>query len=265
MKMNSFWKMIPVAAFAAFALVACDSGSSSDSDVADSNSSAAAQSSGSSSSGMESGGSVAKSSSSVAVCTNTYGTNTVTDCRDGQVYKTVTIGTQTWMAQNLNYAVDCSWCYNNSADSCSKYGRLYQWTAAMNIASSYLTTSAGAVINAPHQGACPAGWHIPTDAEWNTLATAVGGSDSAGIKLKSTSGWYNNGNGTDDYGFSALPAGNRMIYGFFGNEGSYAYFWSATEDRASYAYIRNLGYSYTSMFTYYDNEDNAFSVRCVQD
>ena len=282
MKMNSFWKMIPVAAFAAFAFVACDSGSSSDSDAADSSSSAAAQSSGSSSNGMESGGSVAasssdvaassssvaKSSSSVAACTNTYGTNTVTDCRDGRVYKTVVIGTQTWMAENLNYADSVamtnlegnSWCYENRADSCAKYGRLYTWSAAMN--SSYLMN---AVISTPQQGVCPTGWHLPTSGEWATLETAVGGSDSAGIKLKSTSGWYNNGNGTDDYGFSALPAGNRMIYGFFGNEGSYAYFWSATEDRASYAYIRNLGYSYTSMFTYYDNEDNAFSVRCVQD
>src|SRR5574344_1612359 len=265
MKMNSFWKMIPVAAFAAFALVACDSGSSSDSDVADSNSSAAAQSSGSSSSGMESGGSVAKSSSSVAVCTNTYGTNTVTDCRDGQVYKTVTIGTQTWMAQNLNYAVDCSWCYNNSADSCSKYGRLYQWTAAMNIASSYLTTSAGAVINAPHQGACPAGWHIPTDAEWNTLATAVGGSDAAGTKLKSTGGWYSSGNGTDSYGFSALHAGSRSINGYFNNAGLYADFWSATEDDAFGAYGRNMNYGTANMFTYYYNKCYAFSVRCVQD
>src|SRR5574344_2307817 len=163
MKMNSFWKMIPVAAFAAFAFVACDSGSSLDSDVADSSSGAAAQSSGSSSNGMESGGSVAsssssdaassssvaKSSSSVAACTNTYGTNTVTDCRDGQVYKTVVIGTQTWMAENLNYVVDSSWCYGNSADSCAKYGRLYQWTAAMNIASSYASVMAGAVIKAP--------------------------------------------------------------------------------------------------------------------
>src|SRR5574344_676141 len=214
MKMNSFWKMIPVAAFAAFALVACDSGSSSDSDVADSNSSAAAQSSGSSSSGMESGGSVAKSSSSVAVCTNTYGTNTVTDCRDGQVYKTVTIGTQTWMAQNLNYADSAalpnlegnSWCYGNSADSCAKYGRLYTWTGAMNIDRSYQSASAAAVVSAPHQGACPMGWHIPTNAEWTILEDAVGGSSTAGTYLKATSGWksYSGISNLDSYGFSAL-------------------------------------------------------------
>jgi len=279
MKMNSFWKLIPVAAFAAFALVACDSGSSSDSGVADSSSSVAVQSSGNSSSGMESGGSVAesssdvaassstvaKSSSSVAACTNTYGTNTVTDCRDGQVYKTVVIGTQTWMAQNLNYAMDSSWCYNNSADSCSKYGRLYQWTAAMNIASSYLTTSASAVIKAPQQGACPAGWHVPTSGEWTTLETAVGGSDSTCIKLKSTGGWYDSGNGTDSYGFSALPAGGRYNDGDFYLARGLALFSSATEYGASYAYYRRFGYNFASMYAYIGNKTYAFSVRCVQD
>ncbi len=305
MKMSFFWKIVPVAAFAAFALVACDSGSSSDSDAAESSSSAAAQSSGSSSSGMESSGSVAessssiaarsssdvsssssvaassssvaKSSSSVAACTNTYGTNTVTDCRDGRSYKTVTIGTQMWMAENLNYADSAampnlmgnSWCYGNRADSCSKYGRLYTWTAAMNIASSYRTASAGAEIKTPQQGACPAGWHVPTDAEWTTLETAVGGSDSAGTKLKSASGWdyYNgaNGNGTDSYGFSALPAGYRYYSGAFYYAGNFAYFWSATKYGASYVRLRYLGYNYTYMLSYGYDKDYAFSVRCVQD
>src|SRR5574344_459914 len=130
-----------------------------------------------------------------------------TDDRDGQVYKTVVIGTQTWMAENLNYAVDSSWCYENSADSCSKYGRLYQWIAAMGVSASYNGAIFGDSVN--HQGACPAGWHVPTSGEWDTLATAVGGSDTAGTKLKSTGGWYSSGNGTDSYGFSALPAGNH--------------------------------------------------------
>src|SRR5574344_1443588 len=153
MKMNSFWKMIPVAAFAAFAFVACDSGNSSDSNAAESSSSAAVS-----------------SSSQGTVDPSTVVTGTMTDPRDGQVYKMVTIGTQTWMAQNLNYAVDSSWCYENSADSCAKYGRLYQWTAAMNIASSYEGVIAGAVIKTPQQGACPVGWHVPTSGEWDALA-----------------------------------------------------------------------------------------------
>src|SRR5574344_2402265 len=125
----------------------------------------------------------------------------------------MTIGTQTWMAQNLNYADSAalpnlegnSWCYGNSADSCAKYGRLYTWTGAMNIDRSYQSASAAAVLSSPHQGACPTGWHIPTSAEWTTLENAVGGSSTAGTKLKSTSGWSNSGNGTDTYGFSALP------------------------------------------------------------
>ena len=100
-----------------------------------------------------------------------------------------------------------SWCYENSADSCAKYGRLYTWTAAMNIDSSYQWASATAVIFTPQQGACPAGWHIPKNAEWTTLENAVGGSIVAGTELKSVSGWYLSGNGTDAYGFSALPAG----------------------------------------------------------
>ena len=199
----------------------------------------------------------------------TVTTGTLTDSRDGQVYKTVTIGTQTWMAENLNYVVDSSWCYGNSTDSCAKYGRLYQWTAAMNIASSYDSVMAGAVIKAPQQGACPVGWHVPTSGEWAALETVVGGSGTAGTKLKSTSGWNDDngasGNGTDDYGFSALPAGNRYNDGDFGNAGGIAHFWSATELDASYTYSRHLYYDNVIMNTFSSNKLRAFSVRCVQD
>ena len=192
----------------------------------------------------------------------------LTDARDKQVYKTVKIGTQTWMAQNLNYADSASmanlagnsWCYNNSADSCARYGRLYTWTGAMNIASSYQSASASAGINAVHQGACPVGWHVPTDAEWSTLATAVGGSSSAGTMLKSASGW----NGTDDYGFSALPAGLRYSYGDFDYVRNDAFFWSATWRYADAASSGHLGFS-ASMLTRDLGKSFAFSVRCVQD
>ena len=226
---------------------------------------------GSSSVVNSSSSSIGGSSSSVAACTNTYGTNTVTDCRDGQTYKTVTIGTQTWMAENLNYADSTampnlkgsSWCYENSADSCAKYGRLYTWTAAMNIDSSYQSASAAAVISAPWRGACPTGWHIPTDAEWTTLETAVGG--AAGTKLKSTSGWSSSGNGTDAYGFSALPAGYRNFTGDFDFVGIYADFWSATESGTDNAYIPVLDFRRAYMYTNYYSKNDALSVRCVQD
>ena len=115
-------------------------------------------------------------------------TGTMTDSRDGQTYKTVTIGSQTWMAENLNYETSNSYCYNDSASYCIKYGRFYIWEAA--------TT------------ACPEGWHLPTKAEFKTLFTAVGGELIAGQKLKSTSGWNDyrgeSGNGTDAFAFSAL-------------------------------------------------------------
>jgi uncharacterized protein (TIGR02145 family) len=178
------------------------------------------------------------------------------------------------MAENLDYADSAampnlkgrSWC---SADSCAKYGRLYTWTAAMDIASSYQYASATAVISTPHQGACPAGWHVPTDEEWMTLVTAVGGEDVAGTKLKSTSGWrdYNgvSGNGTDAYGFSALPAGFRNYDGSYRYVGNCAVFWSATEDGPDDAYRRNLYFSSADVYTNYYGKGNAFSVRCVQD
>ena len=194
----------------------------------------------------------------------------------GRTYKTVTIGTQTWMAENLNYADSTampnlkgnSWCYENSADSCAKYGRLYTWTGAMNIDSSY---QSAAVISAPWRGACPTGWHIPTDAEWTTLETVVGSYSYsvAGTKLKSTSGWNDDGdesgNGTDAYGFSALPAGARYDDGNFSYVGDDADFWSATEDGTGIAYYRYLYHFYAIMHTYYHNKKDAFSVRCVQD
>jgi uncharacterized protein (TIGR02145 family) len=210
------------------------------------------------------------SSSSIKQGTLIYG---------GRTYKTVTIGTQTWMAENLNYADSTampnlkgnSWCYENSADSCAKYGRLYTWTGAMNIDSSYQSASAAAVISAPWRGACPTGWHIPTDAEWTTLETVVGSYSYsvAGTKLKSTSGWNDDGdesgNGTDAYGFSALPAGARYDDGNFSYVGDDADFWSATEDGTGIAYYRYLYHFYAIMHTYYHNKKDAFSVRCVQD
>jgi len=175
------------------------------------------------------------------------------------------------MAENLNYADSVSmtnlknnsWCYGNSADSCTKYGRLYTWTGAMNIASSYQSVSAAAVISAPHQGVCPTGWHIPTNAEWTVLENMVG-DDIAGTVLKSISGWYNDSNGTDAYGFSILPAGSRNYYGDFSIVSYSANFWSATEESMNNAYYRYLDYRHTGISTYIGEKNVAFSVRCLK-
>jgi uncharacterized protein (TIGR02145 family)/uncharacterized repeat protein (TIGR02543 family) len=183
---------------------------------------------------------------------------TFTDTRDNKTYKSVTIGSQTWMAENLNYqTADSSWCYGGSADSCNKYGRLYTWSAAMQGASSSITKPSGV------RGACPVGWHLPSRAEWEELVTFVGGSSTAGNYLKSTGGWYNNGSWADTYGFSALPGGFRLTDGSFFNAGFYGYWWTATESLSGSAYYRNMNNINDYVYEDYEAKRGGFSVRCL--
>jgi len=167
------------------------------------------------------------------------------DPRDGNVYRTVKIGNQVWMAENLNYKIDNSWCYGNDEANGKKYGRLYTWDAAMF--------------------ACPVGWHLPTRQEWNEMVTTVGGRSIAGKKLKAISDWNENGNGTDDYGFLALPGGYRLSDGDFTSAGYYGYWWTATEGSDGNAYNRGMGYDYDRVYEDDDYKSNGYSVRCVQD
>ncbi|WP_173384886.1 fibrobacter succinogenes major paralogous domain-containing protein [Fibrobacter succinogenes] len=176
--------------------------------------------------------------------------NTLTDTRDGQVYRTVTIGDQVWMAENLNFETDSSYCYNDSAEYCAKYGRLYIWDAAMN--------------------ACPEGWHLPDTTEWVTLITAVGGKLGAGEKLMSTSGWIGGKgearNGTDEYGFAALPGGDRDEKGgLFSSEGGTANFWSSTENGSDMATGIVLLWYYNYDVFLVSGKHFAMSVRCLND
>ena len=139
----------------------------------------------------------------------------ITDERDGHVYKTVKIGEQIWMAENLNYAypkqdsssVSVSWCYNNEPDNCAKYGRLYTWEAAMDCYTQFGENKSACSLfyhdkerndDYKPQGACPTNWHIPYGNEWTALIDLVRDSSSA---LKSTSGWLDDGNGTDIFGW----------------------------------------------------------------
>ena len=216
-----------------------------------------------------------------------YGT--LTDDRDGQTYKTVKIGEQWWMAENLNYAYtdvpfkyssytsdSTSWCYDNDAANCAKYGRLYTWAAAMDSVGTWSTNGMRCGYNIkcsptnPVRGICPEGWHLPDITEWNALFTAVGGKATAGIMLKSMRGWNDkddgtSGNGSDSYSFSALPAGNRDYYGVFYGEGYEALFWSSTENYSNDAYYMYLNYGYDCARLNIDYKDLGFSVRCLKD
>jgi len=170
----------------------------------------------------------------------------MTDSRDGLTYKTIVIGKQTWMAENLNYDAENSLCPKGTSANCTKYGRLYTWPVAKT--------------------ACPSGWHLPSRAEFVTLIEAVGGDDSAGTKLKSTSGWYKDGNGTDDYSFSVLPAGGKSGSGYYIFEGQNAYIWSSTDSDSYSAYYLYLGFDFGKALLSNDNaKDYWFSVRCVKD
>jgi len=174
----------------------------------------------------------------------------------GQTYKTVKIGTQTWMAENLNYAVDSSWCYTDSADSCSKYGRLYQWAAIMGLDPSYNSKLWNGAL--PHQGICPTGWHVPSKSEWDALINYIGYM-TAGKSLQSTTF-----SGTDLYGFCGLPAGDRDIHGSFFHVGTAARFWSSSEDDQVYAwnkFLENNGILNGMSF----QKTNSYSARCLKD
>jgi len=177
----------------------------------------------------------------------------------GQTYRTVEIGTKTWMAENLNYNASGSKCYSNNEANCDKYGRLYNWTTAMANSASSSTNPSGV------KGICPTGWHLPSDAEWTELTTAVGGSFTGGTKLKSTSGWNNNGNGTDIYGFSALPGGYGDSSGDFYYAGYVGIWWSASEPSSNNAYYRRMDYDYADVGRYSSDKTYLLSVRCVQD
>ena len=130
---------------------------------------------------------------------------------DGIAYKTVRIGNQVWMAQNLNEkTADGSWCYRNINENCEKYGRLYTWTAAMKLPSDCNKKKCTEKIKSPHQGICPKGFHVPTQDEYLQLYDFVGGIEIAGEKLKTRNEWrsfLSKNKGVDAYGFSALPTG----------------------------------------------------------
>jgi uncharacterized protein (TIGR02145 family) len=217
---------------------------------------------------------------SLYACEEKAAATAFTDERDGKTYRTVKIGKQTWMAENLNYAAKDSKCYGeggkvftgisgveNSEDIgtfnygtltndeiqayCAKYGRLYNWETAM--------------------AACPKGWHLPSNEEWQTLAGFAGDSYTAAKKLMAKSGWEDNDGGTDDYGFAALPGGEHFTVtdGHFRNIGSSGYWWSASGGNNGYARQWSIGLfaeeNDETIVTYDQDKSNLYSIRCIKD
>lgn len=221
----------------------------------------------------------------------------IVDSRDGQLYKTVNINGRWWMAQNLNYAADSTYCYDDEPDSCTVYGRLYPWTVAMNLDTAYnkLNATYDDKIKGTHQGICPEGWHLPSEKEWKEMidyADSHNGNEGASASMRAKYGWIANEtyeiNYIDRFGFAGLPAGARAnkemrksdcnhSYGYETNiycgVGKEAFFWTSTEridyrndsERALYFFLHGLqnGDFQTSDWGEFTKRA-ALSVRCVK-
>ena len=168
-----------------------------------------------------------------------------TDYRDGQIYKVTKIGRQIWMAENLNYNIEGSYCYNNDSLYCKRFGRLYPWTLALSV--------------------CPDGWHLPANEEWETLFESVGGESIAGLVLKSKTGWYEDGDGTDDFGFTAIASPNHNGFGFADIEDDDVNYWSSTKNSNGELYHMYLNVFDEGAFLRDDGTEYSFSVRCLRD
>jgi uncharacterized protein (TIGR02145 family) len=201
--------------------------------------------------------------------------DTITDI-DGNVYNTVTIGTQVWFDENLKttkyndatdipYVTDAAtwdglstpaYCWHeNDISNKNTYGALYNWYA-VNTAK-----------------LCPAGWHVATNDDWDTLVDYIGGAADGGGKLKSTRTapdahprWDSPNTGaTDEYNFKALPEGGRSTDGHFVTKGKYGTWWSANEWTTSGAYLRDMYADQSNIFSGGSNKEHGFSVRCIKD
>jgi uncharacterized protein (TIGR02145 family) len=179
-----------------------------------------------------------------------------TDKRDRQTYKSVKIGKQTWMAENLNYSTTGSWRYDSKKINYAKYGRLYNWKAAKT--------------------ACPKGWHLPSDKEWKKLEMQLGMSqseaDDTGYRgtgevknIKSNSSWKGNSNDTNSSRFNALPGGYRYSGGRFYTLRVTGFWWSATEHSSASSWSRRLNYDANDIGRNYYDKESGYSIRCLKD
>ena len=265
--------------------------SSSSKDVSSSGTAKSSESSGKSSSSEKSSSSTVLATPCKTDSTDTCEYGSVKDERDGQTYKTVKIGSQWWMAENLNYAYlqptaeedSSSFCFDNLPENCEKYGRLYLWSAMMDSAGVFpentKTKGCGrgveCDVSETVRGVCPKGWHVPDESEWWTLRDALDAfsiveNDSVdeihywGDKLKTTSGWSDK-NGTDEYGFSALPGGFAWVIdpiSYQSSLGTYGRFWSTYELGDCCGVFLNL---FTGAMLDYLPKSFANSIRCLKD
>jgi uncharacterized protein (TIGR02145 family) len=174
--------------------------------------------------------------------------NEFKDPRDKQTYRTVKIAGLEWLGDNLNYKTEGSFCYKDEDDQCMVYGRLYTWDAAKK--------------------ACPAGFRLPTHADFESLWTAAGADFNAGSLIEADYGWSGDTNGNDTLKFSAMPAGNRFDDETYGNTAKFAFFWSADDSsegvapgsaRVWYLTCKSMAFGYMSK-----PKNFGFSVRCVR-
>ncbi|MDR2594194.1 MAG: hypothetical protein LBC87_05425 [Fibromonadaceae bacterium] len=200
------------------------------------------------------------------------------DKRDGKEYNIAQIGRQIWLAENLNYKtsepLNKGVCYGENASNCDKYGILYDWATAMSLTNECNYTDAGCP---PEQGVlwgaiCPPDFYIPGNEDWQELIDYAGGDSIAGSRLKSTSGWNSNGNGTDSYGFNALPGGYYYEYthGFSEgpddkeNKNSIAMWWANTQHPKPDAYYWTvISYDTEARNNFQSKGPHKAYVRCL--
>ncbi|MDP4267442.1 MAG: fibrobacter succinogenes major paralogous domain-containing protein [Bacteroidota bacterium] len=204
------------------------------------------------------------SSTTTQSTTPTVANGTLTDSRDNKTYKVVKVGTQVWMAENLNYTTSTgSWCYNNDVNNCAVYGRLYDWPTAMQGASSSNSSPSGV------KGICPDGWHLPSDAEWLILASYLGGDSIAGAKMKETgtAHWVAPNSGADNSSkMTVLGSGFRTPDEVFTWLTYGANFWSSSELSSQNAYQRYIRYDAPNYLNKSAvSKTYGLSVRCVKD
>jgi uncharacterized protein (TIGR02145 family) len=222
-----------------------------------------------------------------------YNEKLLVDERDGKKYPVVKIGEQYWMGANLAYmpyvcpvkSDSGIYVYGNQSTNVSDakktleyktYGCLYNWAVAMNLPLE-ANSKFQQISDSTWQGICPEGWHIPTSDKFIKLEKSLEtypdfqktddrrNTGDVGKKLKSKSGWAEDGNGSNEYGFSALPSGIRYQDGYFTNIGQYGYFWTSSEVWYGSAYYRYMVYNSDGTYIGYPNKKIGMPVRCLKD